>query len=356
MTVSIPAENMLASGDYLATVRDFALSKGISTNILLHGTDISLENLINPPVLVNNLIFSRVGVNLYNQLKSPIADAVEFGLSMTAASHGSLGVAVQCAPDLESALQVLAEYFNTRINSQDIKFQTQEQQTTVCLVDKFGAHATEKAVQHFFDFATLISIATNIQRALSSHALQGEILIYVNKAEPADFPHHLLTGRLKLLFDQKTLELHIPKAWMKTPLNISSPELAKAALEKCEDEMKNISPLDLVSKIKKRIRNAGALIPKIDEIAKELNMSEATLKRRLSEQNTHYQQLKNTHRLELAKAMILDGKTSLETISSNLGFSDASNFTKAFKNWTGLSPKQFREQHSAPTVGTKADR
>ena len=343
MKFTVPPETLLASGDYLAIVRDFALSKGVSPSILLKDTNIELDDLINPPALIKNLIFNHVGVNLYHQLKSPISEAIEFGLSMTTASHGSLGVAVQCAQNLDAALNVLVHFFNTRINAQDIKIIETEHHILAYLVCKYDDPDTEEQVQHFFDLSALISIATNMQHMLDTSVLEGSICIHINKPEPQDFPHHLLSGKITALFDQKTLELRVPKSWMHSPLNISNPELAKAAAQKCADELKVLSPQDLVSKVKQRIREADNHIPKIDKIAQEFFMSEATFKRRLKEQGTTYQQLKNVERFELAKSFILAGEMSLEAISLHLGFSDASNFTKAFKTWCGLSPKQFRE-------------
>ena len=51
MKLSVSPETLLASGDYLAIVRDFALSKGIGPSVLLKDTNIALEDLINPPNL-----------------------------------------------------------------------------------------------------------------------------------------------------------------------------------------------------------------------------------------------------------------------------------------------------------------
>ncbi|TNC79978.1 MAG: hypothetical protein C9356_16330 [Oleiphilus sp.] len=35
--------------------------------------------------------------------------------------------------------------------------------------------------------------------------------------------------------------------------------------------------------------------------------------------------------------------SSVELVAEQLGFSDASNFTKAFKTWTGKTPRQYSE-------------
>jgi len=342
-----PTQQMLASGDYLAIVRDFALSKGISPSTLLAESEISLENLINPPSFVNNLVFNRVGNNLYHALKNPLAEAVEFGINMTAASHGSLGIAVLCAPNLDAAYHVMTEFFNTRINSHDMQLHEDGGMMSVSLICKYDDPNVDAEVQHFFDFATLISVATNTEKSINTEPLSGSITLNLDAPEPPGFPHALLPTKVQIKFDQDQLKLRIPKSWMNSPLNISNPELAKAAVEKCESEMRLLSPKDLMTKVSQRIHEAGEAIPTLDALAREFYMSPATFKRRLKEQNITYQTLKNSARLEQAKTLILEGRLSLESISTGLGFSDASNFTKAFKTWTGMTPKAFRDkQHS----------
>ena len=185
MKTTIPAESDLASGDYLAVVRDFALSKGISLQVLLADSQISLEALLNPPNYVKNLIVNRVGVNLYEQLNSPVSAAAEFGVCMTASTHGSLGMAVQCAANVYEAFEILRTFYNTRINSQNIQIETrhtsmENDYVFLRLINKHTQAQGVSHVQDFFDLATLVSIATNTYRALDHHALTGACLLYTS--------------------------------------------------------------------------------------------------------------------------------------------------------------------------------
>ncbi|WP_461788854.1 helix-turn-helix domain-containing protein [Pedobacter sp.] len=53
--------------------------------------------------------------------------------------------------------------------------------------------------------------------------------------------------------------------------------------------------------------------------------------------------------LDEAKKMLLLGDMPINEISYKLTFNDPTNFTKFFKSFEGLTPKQFRKQHSANT-------
>ena len=74
-------------------------------------------------------------------------------------------------------------------------------------------------------------------------------------------------------------------------------------------------------------------------------MSRATLKRKLKADGTTFQSLKDSFRLRRAKSLLGDTEASVEEIADELGFSDASGFTKAFRRWTGIAPREWRLAH-----------
>ena len=77
------------------------------------------------------------------------------------------------------------------------------------------------------------------------------------------------------------------------------------------------------------------------EIARALHQSASTLQRRLRREGTTYQRLLDTTRRELALEYLKEGEHTLADITFLLGFADQSNFTRAFRRWTGKTPRQF---------------
>ena len=70
-------------------------------------------------------------------------------------------------------------------------------------------------------------------------------------------------------------------------------------------------------------------------------MSTRTLKRKLSEEGVSYTSLLDERR-RLQGVALLRTELSVERIAERLGYSDAANFTRAFRRWTGKSPREFR--------------
>ncbi|MGL5360301.1 MAG: helix-turn-helix domain-containing protein, partial [Shewanella sp.] len=80
----------------------------------------------------------------------------------------------------------------------------------------------------------------------------------------------------------------------------------------------------------------------LPEMAEQLAMSPATLKRRLAEMNLSFGQLADETRLIKALHYLATPSQDTGSIASSLLFSDASNFRRSFKRWTGQLPGYFR--------------
>jgi AraC-like DNA-binding protein len=82
----------------------------------------------------------------------------------------------------------------------------------------------------------------------------------------------------------------------------------------------------------------------IHELARELGVSSQTLHRRLKESATSYQKIKDNLRREVATHKLVQEHVSVEEVSAIVGFSEPRSFTRAFKHWTGLSPREYIRQ------------
>lgn len=80
------------------------------------------------------------------------------------------------------------------------------------------------------------------------------------------------------------------------------------------------------------------------DIAKQLNMSERTLQRKLLESGTSYSVLLNDLRKELSVKYLANLKFAIGEIGYLLGFSEQANFSRAFKRWYQQSPTDYRQK------------
>jgi len=75
-------------------------------------------------------------------------------------------------------------------------------------------------------------------------------------------------------------------------------------------------------------------------------MSASTFKRRRKAEGTGFREVRETSLSERALLRLLDRSLSLTDIAADLGYSDLSNFSHAFKRWTGIAPSQYRQDQA----------
>ena len=81
-----------------------------------------------------------------------------------------------------------------------------------------------------------------------------------------------------------------------------------------------------------------------------MHMTERTLLRRLRDEGTTFREVLDKLREELAYEYMRRPGATLEEVSSMLGFSDASTFSRAFKRWTGNRPSYIHTAFSEQTT------
>jgi AraC-like DNA-binding protein len=89
-------------------------------------------------------------------------------------------------------------------------------------------------------------------------------------------------------------------------------------------------------------------------MAARLHMSRRTLQRKLAARDSSYRALLDDTRRELALRFIEEPRRSLADITFELGFSQQSAFTRAFRRWTGNAPSEWRERSAAGALAPAA--
>jgi AraC-like DNA-binding protein len=90
--------------------------------------------------------------------------------------------------------------------------------------------------------------------------------------------------------------------------------------------------------------------PGIEDVARELRLSSRTLQRRLTEERATFQQLMQEARRELARHYLQHSSLELNDTAYLLGYEDAHSFFRAFHDWEGIPPGEWRARHSRATT------
>jgi AraC-like DNA-binding protein len=141
----------------------------------------------------------------------------------------------------------------------------------------------------------------------------------------------------RLVFDASDLDL---------PLTMSDPVSRKIAYSECERSLEELGEGEVLARVRDLVARDGAGFRSLEEIAMELRFSARTLKRRLATAGVTYSDVLAEQRRDTAIRLLRSQALSLDEVAERLGYSDTSNFRRAFRRWTGMSPAAYRRAQS----------
>ena len=149
-------------------------------------------------------------------------------------------------------------------------------------------------------------------------------------------------------FGRRMNRIYYPLSLLDHPVPGANPLLYSVLQRHMIDLAKAMPKEDtLVDIIANNIRRGlGTDTVSLEHIASELGIETRTLQRQLVKAGTSFQKICDQVRLELACYYLERTALDVTTISLELGYSEASVFSRAFKRWTGSSPDRYRKQHS----------
>ena len=143
------------------------------------------------------------------------------------------------------------------------------------------------------------------------------------------------------------MQWHFDLKWLDVPCPNANPITADMCKSFCERMLgaAELEESELVKTIRLILLDGTGLFPSAQEMAERLHISKRTLHRRLAGFGLTYQELLDETRRRLADEYLRETTLTIDEIAERIGFSDTSNFRKAYRHWTGISPNEYRIQY-----------
>jgi AraC-like DNA-binding protein len=169
--------------------------------------------------------------------------------------------------------------------------------------------------------------------------------VTLNRPEPDCVAKIEAFFRCPVNFDASNYSLCFSQQLVDAPLINANPELARINDQAVIDYLARFDRDSITMQVRSRIiERLHDGTPNQETIAESLHISLRSLQRMLNKEDTNYKTLLESTRQELALHYIRETHRTLGEITYLLGFSEPSNFTRAFKRWTGKAPAEYREQ------------
>lgn len=334
----------MVSMSYVAWMTEFMTSYGISRASLLKGTGLESRDLSEPGGIsdAQHICLLRNALQLS---RDPVL-GLALGTHRPISTFDSVGFAMLCSETLREAILMGCQYqkvsgrFSGRLVFLSLRTEGDE-----AVLEVEAAVAPDDLV--LFAVEDMLGSILSVTRWVTGRPLPLRE-IRCGFPRPAHDEAYRQYFPCPVVFDAPRTQVRFDAAFLDTRLPMASSHAARVYRAQCE-KLINADAGDeneWVRNIRTEILMFSDRPVPLEECAARLGVSPRTLRRRLEEQGMSYKGIVDDVRAGLARSYLKSSRLSVDSIAERLGFSDPTSFTRAFRRWTGMSPREFRKREA----------
>lgn len=260
---------------------------------------------------------------------------VRVGLGLHPTSYGIAGLALLSSASLRQALQIVMEYGALLCLKVRVDLEQSGREARLVLKDCFDLTPGFLQLCVQLEVAKLCTLVRDLSGChINGVELSGPVELCPQLEKLLGAPVRCGMGMNCVSFDSALLDEPLPQADAITHLS---------CLRSCNEQISTLRKCDEIRRrVRRMVLSANGTVPTLSQIAGRLFLSTRTLRRRLEDAQTSYQEIVGETRRDLAVGYLTDTSLSAGAIAEILGYSDTANFRQAFKRWTGESPQRYR--------------
>lgn len=282
----------------------------------------------------------------YYTLLETLADAeggspqfqIKAGASMLCEDYGVFGMAFKAATSLAGSFERAERYSMLLTSVSTYTIEADDNDAYLFLHregDRRGLQLSNEATM-----ASIVSIC----REVSLDVFNPRAVYLKHEAPPSTKFYEDFFG-CKMIFSADRNALLLSRRMLDQPNRLGDKSMSLFFNSILDQELEKVGtdkPIEeLVQMQISRSFSEG--VPKMNDVAHSLGMSERTLNRRLAKLGLTFQSLVETSRQQMAEGLLRRTQYSLAEVAFLTGFSEQSAFTRAFKRWVGRTPASFRQ-------------
>lgn len=170
--------------------------------------------------------------------------------------------------------------------------------------------------------------------------------VYLPFPEPDYIDLYAETFVFEIIFNAKTACIGLINSKLDTPLATANRNFLQKAKQICEQELEKLQLTQLLkTKIRKYLLSFKDGFPSLTDVSHYFNMPSRNLHCQLQKEGTSFSTILMSVRKLVAIELLNNSAMTVQAIALTLGYSDIANFRKAFKQWTGVAPSDFRTKN-----------
>lgn len=316
---------------------EHARSEGFDVDALCDRVGLSLELVRDPDARIK----WRVVEGLLGDLV-PQTDGLmpfRYVANIRRGQFGLIGFLVRHSPTLGESLDRLRRFW--RINNQLVHMELERGQVA-CLHGRFAVPVAEPMQR--FSSQLFTAHVLRLARKICGRDW-NPIEIRYPFDEPDEGPRYAEELRAKVVFGADRSALVMNDADLERPVAGADPMLAQELTRYAEMLLSKLPEVgNATSNVRRMLIDMMPdAEPRIEIVARALALSTRSLQRQLRAEGTSFSGLLDQVRHQVSLEHLDNGR-SVEEIAFVLGFSRAAAFQRAFKRWTGMSPREYKKR------------
>ncbi|CAA0126352.1 putative HTH-type transcriptional regulator [Halioglobus japonicus] len=328
--------NTTTPAQYILILIDMIEQRGCDLDKLLAGTSLANTGISTIGARIPDEDFNQL-VNNALELTGDKTLGLKLGFRLNLSAHAVLGQAFMTCTDLAQAIELFLKYNHLLASDLHFEFETIDEQCILTIVNTPPGNVfTEFGYELFY--GALINTLRGLLNA-------PDLSLCMEFPYPRP-EHHAMYYEMfgdDVHFDSPQGRILFRQELLDTPLPSSNPVLRNLYEAECARLLADLEEDNSVTKRTLRLlRKLEGQYPQMPQIAAMLNLSPRTYRRRLDDEQQSFQQLLDQVRAEHATRHLQNKRLPLSSIAYMVGFSDTSNFRRAYIKWTGKSPGEVR--------------
>jgi len=323
----------------LAPALKVMASEGHSVQQCLKGTGILTSQLDDRHQTVTLRQEIRFHRNLIELSGDPTI-GLRIGAAYLPQRYGLLGYALLSAATLRHALVLATNFGDLSFTWFGLRLGVARKTTTFSFMNRFDIDAD--VLDFLYDrdcAAALVDLSEAMGQPL---VLDKVTLPHDGHGRPGVYRQFF---GCTVEFNGTPVHIEFATELLETPLPHRDAAASEHLRQQCQLLLAKLSRQSaLVDDVRQLLLARPGFFPDIEMSAAKLNVSVRTLRRRLTEEGTSFQEVLDEVRFGLATEYLAETLLPLQEISALLGYSEPGNFTHAFKRWSGKAPIDFRHE------------
>lgn len=329
----------------LAALVDTLRDEGCPLSKILRGVGISASEVHSPTVRVSQAQLVTALKNGIRLSKDPHLP-YRVGASMHLSGYGMYGFAVLCCPDFRNAMAFAKSYHELAAPLASVDY-SEEDGLVRGFIEPKPQCAADPAAYRFVTELQIGILLSLMRDVIGPSFSPDEIKLAYPEARDFYLPSEQ-TG-CQISFNHACNEVIFSSRWLNGPAILSNKVTYPAIARMCDELLEDLrSRSGLVGAVRSILLGTIGDPPALSRIAGRLGLSDRSLRRQLREQGISFRDLLDDLRTQIALKYLRTTQLTHDEVALALGFSDASNFRRAFRRWTGKSPSEIRLEHKSP--------